>query len=113
MLRAMNGRAFEVLVRSVPLRGRQFACLWLILALATFAVESGRHSVHHDDDRETATCVFASAAGHLSVVNAPPIVAEPVVALIGVVVTAPGSLAPSARPVGAVPGRAPPPSLSA
>ncbi|PWU24417.1 MAG: hypothetical protein C5B48_06485 [Candidatus Rokuibacteriota bacterium] len=113
MLRAMRRGTVATLARSMPVRGRHLVCVWLILALAALTVEIGHHSVHHADDQETATCVFACVAGHVSVVSAPPIVAEPIADPIAIVATAAASVDRPARPLGAVQERAPPPFLSA
>jgi hypothetical protein len=109
----MTVPATEVSVRS----WRSFLChlliasLVVIAAIATF--ESGLHSVHHIDDEDVTTCVIASAATHVPVAEAPPVVSAPVAGIIRFEVLDVGPSEPSTRPQDVHLGRAPPLPLSA
>ena len=113
MIGAMSETAFGVKAGGGRRSGWRLACLWLVLVLAVVAFETGRHSVHHLNDSGADACVIASAVGHLPIVEAPPAVTVPVDEVVGLVAADAAPPDPSAHPLGAHQGRAPPLSLSA
>jgi len=113
ILRVMIETSPRVGARSSPVCCRQLAFVWLAVILAILTFETGRHSVHHVDENEAATCAIASTAGHIPVVGAPAVVATPITWTVGWMVVDRTPPAPSTRPLGLDRERAPPLSLSA
>jgi len=99
--------------RSLPVFCRQVAFVWFAILLAVLTFETGRHSVHHLDDDEAATCAIACIAEDTPVVGAPPVVTTPITCAICRVVVDRTPPAPSTRPLGVDHERAPPLTLSA
>jgi len=87
--------------------------VWLAVILAILTFETGRHSVHHLDDSEAATCAIASTAGNISVVGAPAVVATPIACTVGWVVVDRTPPVRSILALGLDHERAPPLALSA
>ena len=114
MIRAMHAAASARHVRSCRTSDWwRVIAVWLVVILAGAAFETGRHSVHHLDDDDLASCVVACAVTNVPVAEAPPVTTAPVPEVVRFLTSDGGLPTLSTQPFDAHEGRGPPRLLSA